>query len=222
MTATLYGANVSPFVRKVRVYLAEKGIAHDYVPINPFSPPEGYRKISPLGKIPAWKDGDKTLADSSVICIYLERTHPTPALYPADDYDYARAIWFEEFIDSGMTPKAGGNVFFPLVLAPMMMSQPVTPEVRANVDKCINDEITPMWQYLDDEIAGKQFYAGSALSIGDIAVASVHVNLWHAGVDVDRQRFPNLTGFLDRMFARPSFKKLIEEETPMWSRRNAG
>ncbi len=220
MSATLYGANVSPFVRKVRVYCAERGIDYAYEPVSPFDPPPDYRKISPLGKIPAWQDGDKSLADSSVICLYLERTRPGPALYPADDYAWARALWFEEYIDSGFTPIAGGKVFRPLVLGPMM-KQPVTDEVRAAVEQTLTEEVAPMWDYLEGEIAGREFFAGDALSIGDIMVASVHVNLLHAGIDVDAGRYPGLAAFLGRMFARPSFAALIEEETPTWSRRDA-
>ena len=165
MPATLYGINVSPFVRKVRAYMAEKGLAYDLEIINPFEPPADYRDISPLGKIPAYKDGDKILADSSIICIYLERTHPTPALYPSDDYGYARALWFEEYMDSGFVPKAGGNVFFPLVIGPKMMNQPVTAEIQAGVDKCLAEEIQPMWQYLDKELGSNDYFVGNQLSI---------------------------------------------------------
>ena len=39
-------------------------------------------------------------ADSSVICAYLERIHPMPALYPMDPVEYAKALWFEEYGDS--------------------------------------------------------------------------------------------------------------------------
>lgn len=221
MPATLYGVNASPFVRKVRAYMAEKGLPYDLESINPFAPPADYRDISPLGKVPAYKDGDKTLADSSIICIYLERTHPTPALYPSDDYGYARALWFEEYIDSGFIPKAGGNVFFPLVVGPKMMNQPVTAEIQASVDKCLAEEIQPMWQYLDKELGSNDYFVGKQLSIADIAVTSVHANLYHAGIDVDAGRYPNLAGFLQRMFARPSFKALIDEESEFWSIRAA-
>src|SRR5260370_13960982 len=93
---TLYGTFGSPFVRKVVVALGEKGIAFDHDPVLPFGPTPGYRKISPLGKIPAFRDGDRTLADSSVIIAYLERIHPQPALYPSDPYSFARAVWFEQ------------------------------------------------------------------------------------------------------------------------------
>ena len=113
---TVYGVNASPFVRKVRVFLAEKGIAYDLEPVMPMNVSAEYRKISPLGKVPAFRDGDRTLADSSVICAYLERTHPTPALYPADPYDYARALWFEEYADGGLAPIMGAKFFFQRVV----------------------------------------------------------------------------------------------------------
>src|SRR2546422_5505554 len=99
---TVYGIPLSPFVRKVRVAMAEKGLKYDLDPVIPVNVSPEYRKISPLGKVPAFRDGDRTLADSSVICSYLERTHPNPPLYPTDPYDYARALWFEEYADGGM------------------------------------------------------------------------------------------------------------------------
>lgn len=219
MSYQVYGTSVSPFVRKVLVYLAEKDIAFENEPINPFSPPENYREISPLGKIPALRDGDKTLADSSVICQYLERKHPATPMYPSDDFDYARALWIEEFIDGAFVAKAGGNVFFPLVVAPKMMQQAVTDEVRAAAEKSLAEEIFPMWEYLESEIAGKDYFVGDSLSIADIAVASIHVNLWHADVDVDSSKLPNLARFIERMHARPAFAMLIEAESPMWSMR---
>src|SRR5579863_5765197 len=120
---TLYGALGSPFVRKTIVALTEKGIAYDHDPIIPFAPPAEYRKISPLGKIPAFRDGDRTLADSSVIIAYLERTHPEPSLYFSDPYDYARALWFEEYGDSGLAPITGGKVFFQKVLTPFLFKK---------------------------------------------------------------------------------------------------
>src|SRR5713226_5997898 len=91
----LYGVNASPFVRKVRVALAEKNVPYEHEVVIPVNVSPEFRKMSPLGKIPALRDGDKALSDSSVICAYLERAHPTPALYPADPYEYARALWFE-------------------------------------------------------------------------------------------------------------------------------
>ncbi len=219
MTATILGANVSPFVRKVRVYMTEKGLPYTLQPVSPFSPPEGFREVSPLGKIPAFTDGEVSLADSSVICIYLERCHPEPALYPRGNADYAHALWLEEYIDSGFMPKAGPEVFRPLVLGPKMSKEPVSEEVRAAAMAVVDEHLRPMWQYLESQLGDAEFFVGDALSIADITVASAHVNLWHAGVDVDKSAFPRLAAFIERLFARPSFKTVLDEEAPTWSQR---
>ena len=211
---TLYGANASPFVRKVRVVLAEKNIPYELEPVfpGPTAPPE-FRKLSPLGKIPAYRDGDKTLADSSVICAYLERTHPTPALYPSDPYDYARALWFEEWADGGLTPISGGKIFFPLIVGPRFFGR--EPD-KAAVQKTIDEELPPFLDYLESQLVGGEFLVGKAFSIGDIGVLTQFVNLAHAGVEPDAKRWPKLAAYVQRGHARPSFKALIEEETPQF------
>ena len=118
---TLYGAPVSPFVRKTIVALAEKGIAYEHDPVLPAVAPAEFKRISkeisPLGRIPAYRDGDLTLADSSVIIAYLERVKPSPALYPSEPHDYARALWFEEYGDGGLAPIVGAKIFFQKIAA---------------------------------------------------------------------------------------------------------
>ena len=120
MAYTVAGSLVSPFVRKVQVLLREKGIPFEHDDVNPFAPPEGWRESSPLGKIPVLRHDDRVVNDSSVICRYIEQLHPSPALYPSDPYDCARAEWIEEYCDAGLQPVAGNGVFAPLVLRPMM------------------------------------------------------------------------------------------------------
>ncbi|WP_257265790.1 glutathione S-transferase family protein [Endozoicomonas sp. ONNA2] len=78
----LYGVPLSPMVRKVLLALEIKQIDYQLVPVTPFMKPEGFEKISPLKKIPAWQDDKVTLADSTVICEYLEDRYPKQALYP--------------------------------------------------------------------------------------------------------------------------------------------
>jgi glutathione S-transferase len=84
MALKVLGANVSPFVRKVRAVLAEKGIPYEIEQINPGSPPEGWRAKSPLGKIPVLEHDGRCVNDSSVICEYLESStsSPPPTLRP--------------------------------------------------------------------------------------------------------------------------------------------
>ncbi len=222
MTLTLLGGSVSPFVRKVRIVLAEKGLDYEHEQVNPFAPPEGWRDVSPLGRIPAFRDGERVINDSSVICAYLERRFPEPSLYPADDYAYARALWIEEFADGGMVPVAGPKVFFPLVLKPLFGGKDEPdPADLAVAEKVVAEDLPPLWDYLERELGDAEHFVGGRLSIADVAVASPFVNLRHAGVAPERKRWPRLRAFLDRMHGRPSFKQAIEQETPIFGKRAA-
>ena len=218
MSLTVIGGSVSPFVRKVRVVLAEKGIDYELDSVNPFSPPEGFRELSPLGKIPVLRDGDRVLADSSIICAYVERTHPNPPLYPKDDYEYARTLWIEEYMDGGFVPIAGAKVFFPLALSPLMTGK--EPDETEPL-RVVAEELPTFFDYLEGQLGDDAYFVGGRLTLADIAVASPFVNLRHAGVAPARASWPKLRGFLDRIQGRPSFKACIEEESPIFGKRAA-
>ena len=117
MSLTVYGSPLSPFVRKVRVTLAEKGLEYTLKDVNIFPAPDWFEDISPLKRIPVLRDEEvgkeATLPDSSVICAYLERKKPDPALYPKESFAYGRALWFEEYADSEMASAIGMGTFAP-------------------------------------------------------------------------------------------------------------
>lgn len=205
----LLGAFGSPFVRKAYVALTEKGITFEHEQVIPFGAPPEWRKISPLGKIPAYQDGERTLADSSVIIAYLEKTKPEPSLYPSDPYDYARALWFEEYGDGGLAPIMGGKIFFPKVIAPRFFKQ--EPNL-AEIQKVVDTEVPPMLDYLEGEIGNKEFLVGNKFSIADIGIATQFVNFMFAGYGVDAKRWPKLAAYVERIHSRPSFKSAIDKE----------
>jgi glutathione S-transferase len=211
---TVYGIALSPFVRKVRVALAEKGIAYDVDPVIPVNVSAEYRKISPLGKVPAYRDDEKTLADSSVIIAYLDRTHPNPPLYPSDPYDYARALWFEEYGDGGLVSVIGPKVFFQKIVGPRFFNQQTDESV---VKKAVEEELPPMFDYLESQLApGATTFVGKQFSVGDIGIASPFMNFFHAGYGVDTKRWPKLAAFLAAAHERPSFRQLIPEEKALF------
>ena len=212
---TVYGISISPFVRKVRVALAEKGIAYDVDPVIPVNVSAEYKKISPLGKVPAFRDGDKTLADSSVIINYLDRTHPNPPLYPSDPYQCARALWFEEYADGGLVSVIGPKIFFQKMVAPKFFNQKTD---EAVVQKALEEELPPMFDYLESELkegAVSLVGDGKQLTVGDIAIGSMFVNLFHCGYGIDTKRWPKLAKYVAALHERPSFRALIAEDRGM-------
>ncbi|MFO6279315.1 glutathione S-transferase family protein, partial [Pseudomonas aeruginosa] len=96
MSLTLYGAPLSPFVRKVRLLLAEKGLDYQLEAIAPFGQPAWYREISPLGRIPALRDGDLALADLAIASQLVNLRHAGENLdeqrWPALAAHFARML----------------------------------------------------------------------------------------------------------------------------------
>ncbi len=205
----VYGVNLSPFVRKVRVALAEKNIAYDLEPMLPFGPRPELMKISPLGKIPVYSDNGFTIPDSSVIIAYLERTQPQPALYPADPQDYARALFLEEYADTRLVEK-GLAIFRERVVNPRFMNKEAD---AAAIEQAIQEDLPPVLDYLENQLGGGDAIVAGRFSVADIAIASPFVNLKHGDYRVDAGRWPKLAAYVDAVHARPSFKALIEEES---------
>lgn len=206
MAYTLIGSLISPFARKVAVVLSEKGLAYELDDVNPFAPPADFASVSPLGKIPVLRDGDRVVNDSTVICRYLERRQPQPPLYPADPYDCARAEWLEEYIDGGFQPVAAAKVFFPLVLAPLLGRDGIGDDEAAAVAA---SEFPPFFDYLSAELGESEFLVGESLTVADVTVASLFVNLRLSGVAPDGDRWPGLRSYVSRMHARESFRAVI-------------
>lgn len=212
MTLTVYGSSLSPFVRKVRVVLAEKGIAYEHQQINPFAPPDWFLEISPLKRIPVLRDSDEpepnTLPDSSVICAYLEAKYPEPALYPAAPFARARALWFEEYADTQMMQSIGPGLFFERVVKKLMGRDCDETIVAAT----LGEKLPGIFDYLEAAIRGREFLVGDFLSIADIAVACMLVNFEHAREQLDHGRWPELARYAAGLHARPSFQASIDEE----------
>ncbi len=218
MALIVYGGAVSPFVRKVRVMLAEKGIEYKLDQVSPFKPPPEFLEISPLKRIPVLRDTDvpepNTLPDSSVICDYLESKYPTPALYPSEPFARARALWFEEYADSAVAQMVGPGLFFERIVKKMMRKEPDEAVCAAT----LKDQLPPALDYLEKELGSREYFVGKLFSIADVSVGTMFVNFEHAGETIDAARWPRLGGYVKRIHARPSFKSLIEEETPLIQR----
>ena len=204
---TIHGSSVSPFVRKTLVCLAEKGIEFELNPVNPFPAPESHVKISPLGKIPALTDGDLSIPDSSAICGYIEKRYPELPLYPVDDGEYGRALWYEDWADNELS-KATASLFFNRVAVRMMKREPD----EAVIMRIITELQPPIFDYLEAEIGSKTYLAGGAFSIADIAVTCQFVQMMYSREPLPKDTHPNITRFVDHHMNRDSFKQWINRD----------
>ena len=205
----IYGALLSPFVRKVRCVLTEKQVAYELVATNPFDKSGDFLRRSPLGRIPALDDEEgRSLADSTVISEYLEERFPTPPLFPRDPYDRARVRWFDEYADGGMAPSLTAKIFFQRVInAKLMRKTPDDAIVRSGLA-----DLPTYLGYLERELGRNEYLVANTFTLADVSVACQLVNLGHAGVQIDASKQPALAEWFARVAARPTLAALIEQD----------
>jgi glutathione S-transferase len=205
----LIGAALSPFVRKVRIYLEERELPFESEPMVPGSDDPEFRKISPLGKIPGYVDGDFAISDSSVIIAYLERKYGA-ALCPAAATDLAHTLWFEEYGDSVEFDIFIAGIFFPQVVAPRLHgAESDAAGIQASVDR-----LPEVFDYLETQING-EFLVGDQFTLADISVVSPFVNLQYAGHQPAPARWPKLASYVAGILNRPSFQASMRDEAAM-------
>jgi glutathione S-transferase len=209
----LYGSSLSPFVRKVLAFAAEKGIELELrrTGDTPGEHCAEFLSASPLRKMPALVDGDYMLPDSSAIIQYLEALRPEPNLVPSEPQARGRTIWFEEYGDT-ILMACGGKIFFNRVVAPRFLGRPGDAAVA---DAAEREEFPPLLDYLESVIPESGFLVEDRITLADIAIASPMANLPYMGMRIDDQRYPRLARYVASILSRPSFAPWIEREKQM-------
>jgi glutathione S-transferase len=159
-----------------------------------------YRKMNPTGLVPTIDDDGFVLWESHAIVRYLAAKHGAGSLWPGDLRVRADADrwmdWTHSFSREFQRP-----VFWPLVRTP--------PEKRDL--KAIGEAVRKCAELLaipDAALAGKQYLAGNALTMGDIPLGC-HVQLWMR-LPIERPAQPNLKAWFDRLCTRAAFRKIVE------------
>ena len=212
----VFGFPLSPFVRKVHVVAAEKGIAVETVVSDPREPHPDFLAASPFRKIPALKDGDYQLADSTAIVTYFDALQADPPILPSDRKARGKAVWWEEFADTILVP-AGGKIVFNRFVGPKFLGLPGDEAAAALGEK----EIEPILAYLEGEAPAEGWLAGGEYSIGDIAVASTLMTLGYVGMAPDAAKHPATAAWYARVIARPAWVGVADRERKMFEARMA-
>jgi len=212
MSLTVFGAPLSPFVRKVRLCLLEKGMEYQLEMVMPFTPPDWYLQLNPLGRIPAFKDADVTLADSSVICQYLDEAYPDRLPFYGDNAPQRGQVrWLEKYADYELAPLTTFGIFRNRILKPSA-GHPCNEE---SVQAALNEKLPPHLDYLERQLGQQDYFVGDRLTMADIAIASQLLNMEHGGERLDPARWPALAAHYERMKARESFASILPGEQRM-------
>ena len=156
----LLGAVASPYVTRALMFARIKGIdlPREDVPTGSPRSPE-YRALNPIGKIPSLMVGDQCLAESEVICEYLEDTHPSPSGFPADPMGRATSRLISRITDLYVAPPMG------------TMFRQMNPAHRDEaVVVTATEEFAKAFGYLEHFMGDGPFCVGDTPSLGDCAL----------------------------------------------------
>ena len=196
----LISATPSPYARKVRIALAEKGIAFELLTEVPWNDTTSTPKFNPLEKLPVliFEDGS-SVYESSYILQYLELKYPTPPMLPADVDGILAARKLEVLCD---------GVCDALVLTffERMRGDGASPEWTARQRRKIDGGVKEMAR-----LVGKGDWAvGNRFSLGDIAAGTVVGYMTVRFPELPwRTQYPDLAALSDRLEQRPSFKNSV-------------
>jgi glutathione S-transferase len=196
----LIGSTSSPYVRKVRVVMAEKKLEYDFITENVWAADTSIANSNPLGKVPCLiMEGAEALFDSRVIVEYLDTLSPVGKLIPAVGRERAEIKTWEALADGLLDAAILARL--EATWAGRTKAQRSQAWIDRQMQK-VSDSVKAMGQGLGD----KPFCAGLHFTLADIAVGCAVGYLDFRFPEMKwRDEYPNLVKLHDKLLQRPSF-----------------
>lgn len=200
----LIGSLTSPFVRKVRIVLAEKKIECDFVIESPWEPESVVPQYNPLGKIPVLLlDEDHSLFDSRVIVEYLDNVAPNAKLFPGTNRERTEVKRWEALAD-GICDAASTIV---------LEKRRPKKEQSASWIARQQDKVVRGLAFMAKELGDHSYCMGTHFSMADIAVGTALGYLVFRHGDLGwQEQHPNLAALYDKLMQRPSFADTLPQD----------
>jgi glutathione S-transferase len=198
----LFGSTTSPYARKARLVLLEKGIPHEFVVSPPREPGSEVPRLNPLGRIPTLVLDDGTsVFDSAVICEYVDALKELPVLIPRGEPLARMRVRRWEALADGILDAAVAVRME--TLRPEVHRDPATLSLHgAAIDRAL--------AHAAAHLAPSGWCEGGALSLADLALVSALLYLDLRQPERNwRAAHPPLAAFAARMTARPSVKATL-------------
>ncbi len=206
----LHHLPLSPFCRKVRLVLAEKRLPFELLSERPWELRPEYLALNPGATVPTLvEDNGFAIAESSVICEYLEEAYPDLNLLGrtlAERVEVRRiAAWCDDTFAGEVTRNLAGEKYLKRISG---RGEPDGAALRAGY-AALRAHL-PMLEWLAES---RQWLGGNFLSIADFAVAA-HLSVLDFCGDLRWDDSPGLREWYARMKSRPSFRPLLGDRVP--------
>lgn len=210
MQLKVHGTLLSPWVRRLVAFIEEKDLAYDMVTVIPLGDPDpDFLKISPLGKVPVLEVNGRFLPDSFAACTFLESIVPEPSLFADEGWDEAWMHWLCDYLATALFSKVEAPLFIQQFINPNFQKIEPDPEIVAAA-KAVRPQV---FDYLESQLeSDRAFLLGDQCNLADLTAGSIFVNYFHAGESIDIAHWPNLSDYVQRVHARPSFQRILEQE----------
>lgn len=206
----LYHLWLSPFSRKVRLVLGEKGLDVTLKVEKVWERRDEFLALNPAGEVPVLLDPNgMVLADSGAISEYLDETHPEPPLLgrtPAMRAETRRLVaWFDNKFYEEVTVNLVDEKIMKRFLG---LGEPNSAAIRAG-----NHNIHYHLDYIGYLTERRRWIAGDELTLADIAAAS-HLSCVDYLGDVPWEDHQAAKDWYARIKSRPSFRSLLGDHIP--------
>lgn len=207
---TLYHLWLSPHSRKVRFALKEKSLPFDMKVEKVWERRPEFLALNPAGTVPVLVDDDGTaVADSGVICEYLEEVYPERKLIdgsPAERAEIRRLVaWFDLKFGREVTENLVGEKMMKRFLG---RGEPNSAAIRAG-----HFNIQYHLDYIGYLTERRRYLAGESFSLADIAAAAHLSTVDYVG-DVPWEAYPPAKDWYARIKSRPGFRPLLADHIP--------
>ena len=200
----LLGSTSSPYVRKVRVVMAEKKLDYAFVTEDVWSADTSISESNPLGKVPCLiMEGAEALFDSRVIVEYLDTLSPVGKLIPQVGRERAEIKTWEALADGLMDAAILAR------LEATWSGRTKAQRSQVWIDRQLG-KITATVQAMSKGLGDKPFCGGVYFSLADVAVGCALGYLDFRFPQIDwRSEYPNLVRLHDKLMQRASFADTV-------------
>jgi glutathione S-transferase len=201
----LCGFHVSNYHNKVRVVLMEKSVAFEEDAHCVPSQDEAFLARTPVGKVPWIELDGRRLAESQVICEYLEDAYPQKPLYPKDPFERAKVRELITFIELHLELVARR------LYGPLFSGKPMPDDLRPSVEKDLAKGLRAFKSLakFSPYVAGKDFTLADCAAFVSLPLVSLATRQAYGRDFLDE--LPQFKPYLKMLGERPAFAKVNED-----------
>jgi glutathione S-transferase len=194
----LYHHPFSTFARRVRIALIEKSIPAELVEVDMVARAHrapAYLALNPYGRVPTLEEDGFVLYESTAILEYLEATHPTPPLVPADPRGRALVAMHMKLCDLQLARQTGTIIFPKRFLPKERWNEEAMAQAKKEIDKHL--------EVLENQLKGKEYLVADRYSLVEVCYTPF-VEFFPL---VEVTPPPAVAAWTARMLERPSAKE---------------